>query len=414
MSQFNSSAYTMYPQTAARVRQTPMPMSGPSDDSRPYNPGANINAEKSAGTALNEYQVAAGNDLYNGLTPQQRSTFTPVNAPSYPQTAPNDGAFHNTDNTEGITKQAFKDQFGDALKAGRGDEFAARFGPQAKGGGPIGPTPTGEAQGGELAFSPPITPQSRFDSLNQNYRTATAAREAMVPLPKYQANQAYQDALRNPPEAPAVTAARIRGQYGLQNTQLQNQGKLAVAGTAKPVGTLDPSVVNRNNATAEAAKAKIDALKQAGFDKASNEDRQLLFKTWNAEHTTASQEHMAYQMRKATALATGKTFTEDEPTEKALPFEEWLKAKNAPAPSSTRPLPGIDVTNGNRPQPSPSSSGGPTNPAGVAAPAPTGAPAGPKSVTVNGVAFSDNGDGTITHPNGTIYIVQNGRIVGKK
>lgn len=120
--------FFMYPQTpAAARRQAPMPGATPIGDATPFQQSLDTTRQTEAtAKAQTEERSADENSLYSHLTPEGRSGFAPKSGAASLNGVPDD-------NTEGITKQNFRDQFAAELKAGTADDFANRLTPGATG-----------------------------------------------------------------------------------------------------------------------------------------------------------------------------------------------------------------------------------------------------------------------------------------
>src|SRR5205823_5726688 len=98
---------------------------------------------------------------------------------------------HSDDNNQaGRGRQNFTDQFNTSLKAGTGDDFAARVLPGQK----------------------PPTPQAGFNARQGELQDDVAARAARLTPGAYQERKAYNNALEHPPEDPRVKVASINAQ----------------------------------------------------------------------------------------------------------------------------------------------------------------------------------------------------------
>lgn len=158
----SANPFFLYPQSSTALsgakRSAPMPTSSPvapapTGESQ-YNPATQQAMTKAK---IGEFTAAVTSHLYTGLTPEQKrdfmpqrpapttidrggagdTTYTPTGGEAKLRLVTKDGKVHedNSDNTEGMTRGNFSRQFENALKAGKGDEFAARYMPQGTEGG---------------------------------------------------------------------------------------------------------------------------------------------------------------------------------------------------------------------------------------------------------------------------------------
>ncbi len=334
---------TYYPQTRARMapRQVPMvsgntPPIGGHSGATP--PGAgNQNPENVAGAAMTKYQAAAGNDLANRLTPEMAQNFssttptgglTAVQSPEqaarfkasggdagYTSTLLPNGntrVHSNDDNAAGRGRQNFTDQFNTALKAGTGDDFAARVLPGQK----------------------PPTPQAGFTERQGAYQDSVADRAAMLMPGTTQNRRAASTALANPPTDPRVDVARINAtarQESASTAAAAAQSRATTAAGANIIGrgitALGGVVSSLLKPKAGAKEGKAPATVPDSFDHNPTTAEQ---NTWRmTTYTPWQKAHEAFVM--------GQTKQDPGPP----PSPPWLK--KAGQTSGVKP----DYTNNN-------------------------------------------------------------------
>lgn len=352
------SALPTYPTSPAYPNggQRAVPMQTP--PARPYNPQVGLNVEANAQNDLTHTTSDDIADAYGRLTPEQRQSFAPqTQSPLMPGTSL--GRLHGvgptgkvtdqvSDNTEGVTRQNFSDQFQQALRAGKGDDFLSKYTPQ-----------TGY--------------QEKYDAAAGAASTATQNRTAMrSPL-----NPDLQ-----PPEDPRVTVARINSQGRLGVAQSTNQSRENIATQTNQGKLTVAQWANQNRLDLGSMTAGQKEAAQKEIDRHNQETERIM--GMNAD-TNATKAGAAGQPNSRDMYNAYTRFVAGG----LKPEEAWDKAHNTPgtAPSTRGANTDTTADRGGGAGAAPSTQG--AQPSGIPDPRvapglPAGAPGAPG--TANGPA----------------------------